>query len=119
MLGFIVLRLTGPTHGFPEVVTEAQKEDKAGLESLCEEAWALASLPPLPPSFLGSPGRSGSRGLWPEFKTPGQLEHGRASVTKTEMATQCPPEKCSGGISSRFFRFHYKGSGVLWLLANT
>lgn len=25
MLGFIVLRLTGPTHGFLEVVTEAQR----------------------------------------------------------------------------------------------
>lgn len=82
MLGFTVLRLTGPTHGFPEVVTEAQRGDKACLESLCEEAWDLASLLSLPPSFLGSPDRCGSRGLWPEFKTLGQLEHGRASVHK-------------------------------------
>ena len=31
---------------------------------------------------------------------------------RLKMVTQCPPEKCSGGISSRFFRFHYKGSGT-------
>ena len=83
MLGFIVLRLTGPTHGFPEVVTEAQREDKACLESLCEEAGTW-----LPCSLYHHLSWAVQAGLVAEgcgqSSKPWVNKHGRASVTKTE-----------------------------------
>lgn len=96
----------------------SQREDKACLESLCEEAgtWLPCSLY----HHLSWAVQAGlvAEGYGQSSKPWVNLNMGEPLSQRLKTATQCP-EKCSGGISSRFFRFHYKGSGVLWLLANT
>lgn len=65
-----VLRLTGPTYGFPEVDTETQW----GLtwpHSTCEEQMGGTQLPCLLPALSGQWGRSGSGMPRAEVKTLG------------------------------------------------
>lgn len=111
MLGFTVLRLTGPTHGFPEVVTEVQRGDKACLESLWEEACDLASCSlSYHLSWVVQTG-VGAEGYGQSSKPWANLNMGEPLSQRLKTATQCPPEKCSEGISSRCFRFIIRGLG--------
>lgn len=110
------MRLTGPTHGFPEGDTEVQSEDLAGSESLCESGaergWDLAQGFSLPPS-LGSGGRSGSRMLghgsesWADFNSGEPL----SQRPKRWVIHGLPGQSSEGVFHWTFLGFIIRGLG--------
>ena len=111
MLGFTVLRLTGPTLGFAEVVTEVQRGDKACLDPSGRRhvTWLLCSLS----RHLSWAVQTGvvTEGYGQSSKPWVNLNMGEPLSQRLKMATQCPPEKCSEGISSRCLGFIIRGLG--------